>query len=431
GTLVTMDPKRSIFMQDLWIKDHVIHKIGKNLILSLDRQNSTYTCIDATGCWGLPGFIQTHVHLCQTLFRNHAEDLELLDWLQKKIWPFEAKLTPAALFLSASLGIAELLKSATTTILDMGTLHHTDELFQSAKISGIRYFGGKAMMDRGESFPLIEDTQASLDETQRLIETWHQKENGRLRYALAPRFALSCSQKLLKACVDLSKKHALIIHTHASENKLECKIVHEQTGKDTIHYLNDLGLCQTKSSFAHGVWLKEDEIQILSDTQTKLTHCPSSNLKLASGIADIPKWLQANICVSLGADGAPCNNTLNIFQEMRLAALIQKPLYGARALSAQTCVEMATLYGAKALGMEQTLGSLESGKLADVVVIQQNELSQLPNIPDDPYTALVYATSPHCVKDVIVHGKILVHQYKLCSLDEKKLISQMRGLSQV
>ncbi|MBI4040719.1 MAG: amidohydrolase family protein, partial [Deltaproteobacteria bacterium] len=141
-------------MQDLWIKDHVIHKIGKNLKQTLDRQKTTYTCIDATGCWVLPGFIQTHVHLCQTLFRNQAEDLELLDWLQKKIWPFEAKLTPASLFLSACLGIAELLKSATTTILDMGTLHHTDELFQSAKISGIRYFGGKAMMDRGESFPL-------------------------------------------------------------------------------------------------------------------------------------------------------------------------------------------------------------------------------------------------------------------------------------
>ncbi|OGQ17680.1 MAG: hypothetical protein A3B70_08010 [Deltaproteobacteria bacterium RIFCSPHIGHO2_02_FULL_40_11] len=414
-----MNAKEEVLNADLYIEDGKIKKI-----LTKDQKESQRgtdlfeicpptTVLDAKNCWVLPGFIQTHVHLCQTSFRNLAEDLELLDWLKEKIWPMEGAHTQASLFSSASLGIQELLLGGTTTVLDMGTVHHTDEIFKAAQKLGIRLFCGKAMMDAGEETPksLKEDTHASLDETQRLIETWHGKENGRLSYALAPRFALSCSEKLLKACHDLSEKNGIMIHTHASENRSECQAIETQKGKKTIHYLEDMGLCTSRSCFAHCIWVDESEMEVLKKTNTRVSHCPSSNLKLGSGIARVPELLKEGICVTLGADGAPCNNTLNMFQEMRLAGLIQKPRVGVQALPAKEILKMATCYGAKALHMENAIGSIETGHQADLILIQKDALHQQP--ATDPYTTIVYASYASDVKDVLVNGKVCVRNRKL------------------
>ena len=418
GTLVTMDTGRSVLQADILIEKDTIQKIAPRL-----KAPPHSKVIDAKDAWVLPGFIQTHVHVCQTLFRNQAEDLELLDWLKEKIWPYEGRLSAKTLFLSAQLGICELLKGGTTTILDMGTVHHTDQIFKACEELGIRAFSGKAMMDEGEDIPssLKESTEASLDERQSLIETWHGKANGRLHYALAPRFVLSCSKKLLKKCVEISQKKNLLIHTHTCENKTECSEVQRHKGKSTIHYLHDLGLCSSKSSFAHGVWLDEEEVEILAQTHTSISHCPSSNLKLASGIANVPHLIEKNITVSLGADGAPCNNTLDMFQEMKLAGLIQKPIRGVKALSAQKILEMATIDGAKALGIKKETGSLEMGKKADVILISKNTAHSLPN--SDPYTTLVYSTTASDVQTVIVDGKVIVKNRKLLTASEEKILS--------
>ncbi len=417
---MTLNSNRHVSKADVLIENDTIQKIGASL-----KTSSKTKMIDAKDCWVLPGFIQTHVHLCQTLFRNQAEDLELLDWLKEKIWPFEGSLTAKTLALSARLGIGELLKGGTTTILDMGTVHHTDQIFKACESLGIRAFSGKAMMDEGNHIPpsLKESTEASLDETQRLIEAWHGKAHGRLRYALTPRFVLSCSEKLLKKVADLSTKKNLLIHTHASENKTECQEVQAHKGKSTIRYLHDLGLCSSKSCFAHGVWLDEEEIEILAQTHTAISHCPSSNLKLGSGIANTPHLIEKNITVSLGADGAPCNNTLDMFQEMKLAGLIQKPTRGVKALSAQKILEMATIDGAKALGLEKETGSLEVGKKADVILVSKNTLHSLPNA--DPYTTLVYSTTAPDVQTVIVDGTVVVKDRKLLTVSEEKLIKEI------
>ncbi len=420
GAVVTLDANRRVLKADILIENDIIQKIGSSL-----KPSSKTKVIDAKDAWVLPGFIQTHVHVCQTLFRNQAEDLELLDWLKEKIWPFEGHHTAKSLYLSAQLGICELLKGGTTTLLDMGTVHHTDQIFKACEALGIRAFCGKAMMDEGNDIPssLKESTEASLDETQRLIETWHGKAHGRLRYAFAPRFVLSCSEALLKKVVEISQKKNLLIHTHASENKTECLEVYKNRGKSTIRYLNDLGLCTSRSCFAHGIWLDEEEFEILSRTKTAISHCPSSNLKLGSGIANVPQMMAQNITVSLGADGAPCNNNLDMFQEMRLAGLIQKPIQGVKALSAQKILEMATLNGAKALGIEKEVGSLEVGKKADVILVSKNTSHSLPNA--DPYTTLVYSTTASDVQTVIIDGKVIVKNKKLLTSSEEKIIAKL------
>ncbi len=408
ATIVTMNPSRDVFNGDMYIENNRIQKIGKNLTgLSYDKK------IDARGDWIFPGFIQTHVHLCQTLFRNQAEDLELLDWLRKKIWPMEGNLTKKSLKLSATLGVMELLKSGTTTILDMGTVYHTDAIFEVCEETGIRTFCGKAMMDQGIGIPksLKEETKASLKETERLIKKWHGKAQGRLQYALAPRFVLSCSRKLLEEVQKLSEEGNLIIHTHVSENQKETKAVFQKFKKRNIEYLFDLGLCGKRSVFAHAIWINDDELYILAKTKTNITHCPSSNLKLGSGIAKVPEMLKYKINVSLGADGAPCNNNLNIFQEMRLAGLIQKPRLGVDALPAQKIVEMATLHGAKALDLEKEIGSIEVGKYADLVIVKKKTPHSFPT--GDPYTTLVYATEASDVQTVLVDGKMVVEEGKI------------------
>ena len=368
----------------------------------------------------IPGFVQTHTHLCQTLFRNLAEDLPLLQWLEKKIWPLEAKHNQESLYASARLGIGELLSGGTTTILDMGTVNHTDVIFTAAKEMGIRAFIGKCMMDQGDpKCPLLEDTEDSLRESIQLANKWHGKENGRLRYAFAPRFAVSCTSDLLSKVRDYAKKYELLVHTHASESQDEVKYVRSLHGCNNVEYLHQLKLTGENLVLAHCIWLHEKEMELLASTQTKISHCPSSNLKLASGIAPIPHLLEKGICVSLGADGAACNNNLNIFQEMRLAGLIQKYKLGSTAMPAKTIFEMATKEGARTLGLEEQIGSLEVGKKADLVALDLQKIHSLclPNKDniDEVYGAIVYSGSPSNVTHTWVDGDLCYHKDKVWS----------------
>lgn len=406
GTIVTMNSLREFFSGDILIENDRIKKIGKKI-----KTPPHAKIIDARSYWVLPGLVQTHTHLCQTLLRNQAEGLTLLNWLKKKVWPYEASLTKEKMRLSAELGIVELLKGGTTTILDMGSVHHTDVIFDACRRFGIRAFSGKAMMDKGEGVPeaLKEKTERSIEETWRLIEKWHGAENGRLQYALAPRFVLSSSQKLLEKVFDLSEKNKVLIHTHASENAIESKIVKKKYGLSNIRYLHKMGLCGKRSVFAHCIWLDKKEMELLSSTQTSVAHCPTSNLKLGSGIARIPEMIDAGIRVTLGADGTPCNNNLDMFQEMRLAGLIQRVKYGVTALPSEAILAMATIQGASALGMEKEIGSLEVGKKADLILVNKKTEHTQPIGSD--YDALVYAAKSSDIDTVIVDGKILVTAY--------------------
>lgn len=402
GFLVTMNPEREIYEGDLRIEGEKIKAIGRSLTPLPNEK-----IINVRGQFVLPGMIQAHTHLCQVLFRGLADDLVLLDWLQTRIWPFEFNHDEKSLAASARVGLLEMQLLGTTAILDMGTVRFTDVIFEEVKKSRMRYYGGKCLMDMKEtSGPLYEATAVSLKEQEELIKRWH-KNTPLIEYAICPRFAISCTDDMLSESVRVQKNSNVLIHTHASESEDEVALVQKRTGKRNIEFLHDLNLLNKGTVIAHGIHLSDKELQQMIDTETGLAHCPSSNLKLASGIAHIERyWNKGMRKIALGSDGAPCNNTMDPFLEMRLAALLQKPLVGPTALPAERALELATLGGARVLGREKDLGSLEIGKLADVITVRRDH----PSIAtvENPYSALVYSASGRDVANVFIHGEEVV-----------------------
>jgi 5-methylthioadenosine/S-adenosylhomocysteine deaminase len=418
GTLVTMDSQNSIVAGDLLIQD------GR--IASIDGAVSDADIvIDAQNCAVLPGFVQTHLHLCQTLFRGSADDLALIDWLKKRVWPMEAAHTAASVRASARLGIVELIKGGTTCALTMETVNHTQEVFRAVAETGFRATVGKCMMDKGDEVPaeLHEQLEASVNESLALLEQWHGKNDGRLRYCFAPRFAISCTRELLLRVATLARERGVMVHTHASENTQECELVEQESGMRNVAYLDSLGLTGSHVALAHCVHLDEHELATLKRTGTHVVHCPSSNLKLGSGIAPIKKMLDEEIPVSLGADGAACNNRLDMFTEMRTAALLQKVLHGPEVLPASRVLRMATIDGALAMGLGQEIGSLEVGKRADVILIDLNQTHSLPR-PIDIISALVYSSQPADVQTVIIDGTLVMRDRNLLTMDEAEVAAE-------
>jgi cytosine/adenosine deaminase-related metal-dependent hydrolase len=409
GTLITVDPARRVLSGDLLIEDDRIVALGAIAAPTGAR------VIDVSDCAVLPGLVQAHTHLCQTLCRGAADDLPLLAWLKERVWPYEAALDEAAMRASVRLAAAELLLSGTTAILDMGTVHETDALADELARSGLRATIGKAMMDTGEGVParLHETTRASLDESDALARRWGGAADDRLRYAYAPRFVLSCSEALLREVANRVRAGARL-HTHASEQLAECELVRAERGDDNIAYFGALGLLGPRSALAHCVHPSMRERHLLATSGAHVVHCPSSNLKLGSGLAPIPELLQQGISVALGADGAPCNNNLDGLLELRLAALLHKHRVGTDALPAPVALELATLGGARAIGRADELGSLEVGKRADVIVLDLFTPHGVPS--PDPISQVVYAAQSRDVRHVFVDGRQLVADGVLTSL---------------
>lgn len=417
--IITLGSDGRIINGDVLIEEGRISRIGGSIKVAADD------VIDARNRALLPGFVQTHVHLCQTLFRGAADDLALIDWLRKRIWPMEAAHTRQSLRASARLAIAELIGGGTTCALTMETVRHTEAVFEAVEETGFRATIGKCMMDKGD-LPegLSERTEDSITESLALLERWHNSANGRIRYCFAPRFAVSCTRELLEQVAKLARVHNVIIHTHASENLDEIAIVERETGFRNIEYLNQVGLAAPNVVLAHCVWLDENEMEILRLTGTHLSHCPSSNLKLGSGLARVTDMLEAGIQVSLGADGAPCNNRLDMFTEMRSAALIQKVLRGPEALPAPAVLRMATIEGARALGLGDEIGSIEEGKRADLTIINLDRLHTTP--APDLISTIVYSATPAEVETVIIDGQVVMRDGELTTIDEREVIREAR-----
>jgi 5-methylthioadenosine/S-adenosylhomocysteine deaminase len=410
-----MDADLRIIEGDVWIQDGLVARVGDAGDARADR------VINVGGGYLLPGFIQTHVHLCQTLFRGYADDLALLDWLKQRIWPMEAAHTPASLAAAARLAAAELLLGGTTTVLTMETVHDTDAVFEALEPTGLRAVVGKCMMDADSAVPsrLLERTTASIDESLSLAARWHNRAEGRLRAAFAPRFAVSCSRELLEHVGTLSAERGLLVHTHASENRDEIALVRSRTGRQNVSYFDSVGLASPRLCLAHCVWVDDAEQQLLAERHVKVLHCPGSNLKLASGIAPVAAMRARGISVSLGADGAACNNELDMFAEMRLAAGLQAITKGPRALTALDVLTMATREGARALGLDAEIGSIEVGKQADLIVIDRDR-PHLATCPD-PISAIVYSARPSDVRTTIVAGEVIVDNFRLTRADATEI----------
>lgn len=378
----------------------------------------------------IPGFIQTHIHLCQTLFRGMADDLELLDWLQHRIFPYENAHNPDSLRASVRLGINELMRGGTTTLMDMGTLRHQEVIFEELINSGMRAFAGKCMMDVNDLYPAFKSaTSDELKYSEELAAAYHGAGEGRIKYGFAPRFVLSCSEGLLKETKSLSKNfEGSLFHTHSSENKNECAEVRKRHNKENIEYFDSVGVLDNNTVLAHCIHVSENEISTLKEKETKVSHCPSSNLKLGSGVADIPRYMKEGISVSLGADGAPCNNNLSALTEMRLASLIQKPVHGPTVMDAETVFRMATIEGAKALNIQDETGSIEVGKKADLVLLNlDSPYHSLNGGNGNIYSNIVYSAFSENVSHVMIDGKWTVKDGRALLYDEKELLHTGRN----
>ena len=421
ATIVTMNDAFEVVEGDLLVRDGRIVSVG--VVPDSERADRT---IHAQGAFLVPGFIQTHIHLCQTLFRGYADDLALLDWLKTRVWPMEAAHTPASLAAAARQAASELLLSGTTTVLTMETVHDTDAVFEALEPMGLRAVVGKCMMDADAAAParLIEQTQQSLDESVAIARRWHGRANGRLRAAFAPRFAVSCSQALLEAVASLSQEHGLVVHTHASENRDEIALIRERTGRSNIDYLAHTGLTSPRLCLAHCVWVDDREQSVMAEQGVKVLHCPGSNLKLGSGLAPVVEMRAKGISVSLGADGAACNNHLDMFEEMRLAAVLQSLRKGPGSLTARDALWMATREGARAIGLERDLGSIEAGKRADFLLVDRHRPQFMAS--HDPYSTLVYSGRGTDVRTTVVDGEVLVDAFRPTRWDPDAIATAAR-----
>ena len=422
ATILTMNDHLDIVEGAVAVSGGRIVSVGPEPVANCDH------VVNAAGAYLLPGFIQTHVHLCQTLFRSYADDMPLLEWLRRRIWPMEAAHSPATLRAATRLAAADLLLSGTTTALTMETVHDTDVVFETLADVGLRATVGKCMMDSDDGVParLREETERSIDESVALRRRWEGAANGRLRAAFAPRFAVSCSRRLLEAVASLSESDRVLVHTHASESSCEVDVVRRLSGGlSNLEYLAETGLASERLCAAHCVWVNDAEQALLAERDVKVLHCPGSNLKLGSGIAPVTDMRKRGICVSLGADGAACNNRLDMFDEMRLAATLQAVRHAPGALTARDALRMATREGARALGLEPELGSIEPGKRADLILVERDRPHLAPDT--DPWSTIVYAARGTDVRLTMVDGEILVNDFALTRLDGPGVVAEAKA----
>ncbi len=421
ATLVLCDAAHQI------LEDHdLLVEGGRIAAIEPSLRLEGHEVLEMPGKVIVPGFVQAHVHLVQALFRGMADDLALLDWLRTRIWPLERAHDEESAYWSARVGLTEMLLAGTTAILDMATVRNTDAVFRAAQEVGLHAFIGNAMMDRDNEAGLGASLDHNLEEAERLRAAWHGK--GNLRFAYAPRFVPSCSDDLLRETARLARQHGCMIHSHASENRDEVALVRELSGRDNIVHLHELGLTGEDVALAHCIHLTDDEEAILADTGTTVVHCPGSNAKLASGLCRVPELRSRGVRCALGADGAPCNNRMDPFAEMRLAALIQKPRLGAETMPARDALHMATKAGAEALGLNA--GELGVGRDADLVVLEPNLLHSLGGGPADG--AIVYAMTPANVREVYIGGRCVVRDGGVVGWDTEETVREaMAALTRV
>ena len=386
--------------------------------------------IDASGMLVIPGLVQAHIHLCQTLFRGLADDLDVVEWLRTAVWPAEQAHDEASLRASAELGAAELLTSGTTTALTIETAVGTEVALDAVERLGLRAVVGPALMDAVEPGTGIaaQSTDEALRTVTELVENWHGRADGRVQVAISPRGTYNATPELWRACVRLAAERGLRLHTHASENAGQANRLERAFGRRDAVALAEYGALGPSLVLAHGVWFDDRERAMIAASGAHICHCPSANLKLASGIAPVPDLLAAGINVALGADGAACNNTLDALAEMRLASLLHKPRYGPRAMPASRVFAMATLGGATALGLADRIGSLAEGMVADIVCVRIDRLHNMPaaGAPDPEALAatLVHTCRAEDVRAVLVGGSPVVLDGALRTADQTRIAAE-------
>lgn len=419
GRVLTMDARGSVLDDaEVLVEGGRISRVGRGID---DREVAEgVEVLDASGCIVLPGLVQGHLHLGQTLFRGLAERRRLLPWLRERIWPLEAAHDDDSAYWGALLGACECLLGGTTTIQDIGIPLGARGLLEAIRDSGLRGLAGPCLMDAGEGVPdaLRRNPEAVLGEAEALGDAFGGAGGGRLEFVLNPRFILSCSDALWRGIRELADRRGWPIHTHALEQREECAEVERlKGGRDEIDYFDDEGVLDADLRIAHGVWLSSEHLDRVSRRRFSVVHCPSSNLKLGSGFADVVGIRRAGVPVGVGADGAACNNRLDAFAELRLAALLQHARRGPEALSGRDALRLATDEGARAIGLGERCGRVAEGYEADLVVLALEAPGLLASPAVDPHDLVAFSGEPAAVRDVLVGGRLLVRGGALTELD--------------
>jgi 5-methylthioadenosine/S-adenosylhomocysteine deaminase len=422
GTVITMDSNRAILEAGtIAIRDGLIIAVG--LTDALRAKIKSKEIIDAKGKLVMPGLINTHTHAAMTIFRGLADDVGLQEWLENHIWPAEAKYIDAeTVRLGTFLAIAEMIRSGTTAFNDM--YFFEDEVAKAAKKAGIRAMVGEVLLHFPT--PNCRTPQEGLDYTEMLIKKWR---NDRLiTVAVAPHAPYTCPPEILRQAKNLSDKYHVPFHIHLSETKSEVDNIRRTYGLTPVEYLDSLGILDDNVIAAHCVQLTKKEIQLIARRKTGVAHDPESNMKLASGVAPIPDFFIAGGKVGLGTDGAASNNNLNIFEEMNTAAKLHKVFkHDPTVMNAQSVVEMATIGGARVLGLEGRIGSIEVGKRGDIIVINLNKPHLVPIY--NLYSLIVYAMAAADVETVIIEGRIVMRNHRILTFNEEEIMQKMRALA--
>lgn len=378
---------------------------------------------DLAGMLVMPGFINTHTHVPMTLLRGYADDLPLHRWLTEYIFPAEARLmTPQHVRAAARLAFVEMIKSGTTCFNDM--YFFEDVIAEEAKAAGIRGVMNESLID----FPTVsfKSVEEGLARSERLIRNW--QGDALIHPSVTVHAPYTCSKETLQKAKRLADKAAVLLQIHVAETRKETEEIKARTGMPPAEYLHAIGLLDSNVIAAHCVWLNEKETELLAKTGTSVSHCPKSNLKLASGIADTDAYLKAGITVGIGTDGAASNNTLDMVEEMRFAALLPKAVhYDPEAVNAAAALRMATIGGAKALGLGDITGSLEVGKSADLIVINMNASNMQP--VHDEYSAVVYAMNSKNIRSSMVNGEWIMRNRKVLHIDKEQAIENLKSIA--
>lgn len=418
GSFVVIRPDKILKDGVVIVEGNRIVDIGKES--ELKDKYSGYEAIGGKGKVVLPGLVNCHTHAAMTLLRGYADDMVLSEWLTQKIWPVEAHLKPEDIYVGTLLACLEMLKSGITAFADM--YFYMDKAAKAVVESGIRAVISHGMIELGN----VEKGEKDLREAERIVRTCQGLGDGRVATMFGPHAPYTCSPEYLQKVKEAAEKYNVGIHIHLAETRDEAEKIKnafaiDLKDKGIIEYVDELGILDSTVLAAHVVWVSEKEIEILAKRGVKVAHNPVSNLKLASGVAPIPQMLKDGVAVGLATDGAASNNCLDIFEEMKVSAIIHKAYnFDPTAASAAEVLEMATIGGAKALLLDKDIGTLEVGKKADIVILdlKKPRLVPLHNI----ISHLVYAAKSSDVCTVIVDGNILMENREVKILDENKVM---------
>ena len=424
GYVISMNKNREIFKNgSVLIEDDKIKAVGK---VEHSLVNADAEIYDAQGKIILPGLVNTHVHLSQQLGRGVADDVVLLTWLRERVWPYESSFNYEDSLISSTACCVEIIKTGVTTFLEAGG-QYVDAMAEAVEKCGLRACLSKSTMDEGEGLPKAwqKTTQEELDFQEELFKKYNDTADGRIKIWFGLRTIFNNSDELIKGTKTLADKYNTGIHMHVLEVKEEMDYTRATRGETTVEHMNRLGALGPNLVAAHTVWLTEREIDLFRLYDVKVSHNPGAAMKVVLGFAKIPEMLEKGIAVSIGTDGAPSNNRMDMMRDMYLTSLIHKGrTLNPKTVSAEQVLEMATINGARCALMEKEIGSLEVGKKADLIILNPDTIHSLPVI--DPVANIVYAMSSENVESNMCNGKWLMKNREILFLDEKDLLEKVK-----